>query len=276
MTFFAPNGNPTDSLPRPFETLRGLLGRSSTSFQSGFTTYFSPFGVGPCLGVNTRPCTTTIVSFIRTAGLTAAQFSPPNGNAQGAITSAAAGWRTRVAINDANSVLLVLEARLESGSGQNTNRTLPINSALVQTWVLSDTNVKVFMNGALVHTFASPARAVANTSQVWLLNVAVRNTTATASLAAFAQEVEPIVVSDDDVLAHQADIIAGRRLYRTPGSARWDLQHLPLGVLPKAAGSAIDVGRNGMPNPNKTPFDSAVSWAGEMVDFSNLQFRPVT
>lgn len=273
MTFFAPNGNPTDSLPQPFQTLRGLLGRSSTSFQSGFTTYFAPFGSGPCLGVNTRPCTATIVSFIRTAGLSAAQFTAPNGNVAGAITLVNCGWRTRVSIKDASSVELNIEARLESDSGQNTDRTLPVNSALVQTWVLSDTNVKVFMNGALVHTFASPAVAVANNGQAWVLNLAVRNVTATASLAAFAQEVEPIVVSDADVLAHQADIIAGRRLYRTPGSARWDLQHLPAGMLPPGE---VDCGRNGMPNASQSPSGSPLNWRAEMVDFSNLQFRPVT
>lgn len=266
MSFLSSTAIVTDGVPRPFQTLRGMLGYVSIENGRGFSTYVAGLNEGPCLGVNQVPMTCTYVTFYG-ATTTGNDFTPPQGNrANNNI-----GFRT-VVRNAAPNNSIRFQFVDSAGTSRQALASMPQSRALVQTWVLSATanQNKVFCNGALLTNFGGTfaARAGAFDSQ-WRLNVA----SGTTNHVVFAAEVIPEVISDAAVIAHQQNIMDGRSLYLRNDSARWDFQDFPLGPLP---GGTVECGKFGMPPTLQASETSPLARVGVIVDMSDLVWGPIS
>lgn len=267
MSFLGSTAVVTDGVPRPFQTLRGMLNRVDASYQGGFSSYAAAINEGPCLGVNQVPMTCTYVTLYGATNVTNDTAAPNGNRANNSI-----GFRTVVRDGTAPNLSIRFQFVDSGGTSRQALASMPRNRALVHTWVLSATanQNKVFCNGALLTNFGGTfaARAGAFSSQ-WRLNVSSSNT----ARVVFAMEVLPEVVSDAEIVAHQEAVMGGRSLYLRNDSARWDFQDFPLGPLP---GGTIECGKFGMPPSLQLAETSPSARVGEIIDVSDLVWGPIS
>lgn len=266
MSFLGSTAIVTDGVPRPFQTLRGMLNRVNPAYEGGFSTYVAGLNEGPCLGVNQVPCTCTYVTWYGETSV-ANDVSAPSGNRQ----NNSIGFRT-VIRKEAPNNSIRFQFVDSGGVSRQAIALMPQKRALVHTWVLSATanQNKVFCNGALLTNFGGTFAARAGAfDSTWRLNIA----SGTTNHIVFAMEVLPEVVSDANIIAHQEAVMGGRALYLRNDSARWDFRHLPLG--PVAPGT-VDCGRNGMPSALQASETSPLARLGEIVDVSDLVWGPIS
>lgn len=288
--FFGPNGPVTDSLPLPYETLRGVLLRRSlsllteTSFGMLATQNFlqAPNNVGPGMRSNQAPSTMTVVFFApetteNTDGTN--PFGNRTGGNNGSRIILRAAPPGQVQIKFAYRGLGTEEN--PDDNLVNTAVNVPADRAYIVTVVTGtvDGESRFFVNGVQIGG-ALPAARNANVTNAWRLSSIFAVETLRI---VFAQEVIEELVPDAEIQAHHAAVMAYRRLYMRPDSPRFHLQHLPLGrtggdgprKLPNVAGSEpIPCGFNGM--PDVSPLFPTIYSDAEVADYQSIPWGAVS
>lgn len=266
MTFFVPNSNPSDSVPRPYETLRAaLIRRNEAAFPHAGNNWSLNANEGPGIGTAQVPSTHNAVFWVGLCESTNDNFVV-SGNRFGNNTG------HRLALRQASGDNFTLRSQFRAVPAANLTQdfVFPNNSAIVATFVSSSTAsaVKLYINGSIATNYGG-ASSVQSTSQLALWRFLSEGNAFDKTVGVILTEVVPSVVPEAEIVAYQQAVIGGRRLYLRPDAPRLDCQRLPTGPVSTSPLQSVAV--NGFPPPVNFGTEPI-----EVVDLTNLVWPAVS